>query len=325
MKYNLFELAVALPRAGTSHTVKIPEYGHKGLTFVEGRRGQPFVLNLRNNSAQRVLAVVSIDGLNVVDGEACTPQSRGYIIPGYSSVDIQGWRTSLDEIHNFKFEAKDQTSYAKISGSDTQNCGIIAAKFFNEVWKFPPSPSTVIREEHHHHHHHDHYPPTYPVPVPTPVYPWPWRPYWSEEPYRIWCSTSTSDLGCVGSSGPTGPVGPAGASATYSAAAAAAATPASADAFTKCAENIVRSTSLSQADIPDFKLGTGWGEAKIDRVTEAVFERDKELCTLSIYYAEAADLEKVGIVLAKDIAVTPPASPVLPQAFPGFCKPPISR
>jgi hypothetical protein len=312
MKYDLFELAVALPRAGTSHTIKIPEYGHKGLTFVEGRRGQPFVLNLRNNSAQRVLAVVSIDGLNVVDGEACTPQSRGYIIPGYSSVDIQGWRTSLEEVHHFKFEAKEQ-SYAKTSGGDAQNCGILSAKFFSEVWKFPPPP-TVIREEHHHHHDH------YPVPMPIPTYPWPWRPYWDDAPYyKIWCSTSTSDLGAAGNTGATGPVGPAGcpvgpagygASVTYSA-----------GDMSKCADT----NSLSQSDVPDFKLGTGWGETKVDRVTEAAFERDKELCTLSIYYAEAADLEKVGIKLEKEIAVTPPASLVLPQAFPGFCKPPISQ
>lgn len=82
---------------------------------------------------------------------------------------------------------------------------------------------------------------------------------------------------------------------------------------------------MSINDIPDFKLGTGWGEAKASFVNEIAFERDKELCTLLIYYAEAADLEKAGVVLKKELAVTPPASPVLPQAFPGFCKPPVSR
>jgi hypothetical protein len=83
--------------------------------------------------------------------------------------------------------------------------------------------------------------------------------------------------------------------------------------------------AAAPAQTPEFKLGTGWGEAKADSVSETVFEREKELCTLTLYYAESADLEKVGIRLAKELAVTPPATPALPQAFAGFCKPPFSQ
>ena len=133
MKYDLFELSVAVPSKHGS--TKIPEYGQKGLTFVEGRRGQKFTLKLRNDAAQRVMAVISIDGLSILDGEPCTERSRGYVIPAYSTVDIEGWRTSLSKIHEFTFEPKEQ-SYAKGSETNsTQNCGVIAAKFFSEKWK----------------------------------------------------------------------------------------------------------------------------------------------------------------------------------------------
>ena len=55
MKQNLFELSVTVPSSRGS--TKIPEYGHNGLTFVEGRKGQPYTIKLHNNSAHRVLAV----------------------------------------------------------------------------------------------------------------------------------------------------------------------------------------------------------------------------------------------------------------------------
>lgn len=312
MKYDLFELSVAVPsRHGTS---KIPEYGHKGLTFVEGRPGQPYTLKLRNDSAQRVLAVVSVDGLNVVDGQPCTPQGRGYIIPAYSAVDIDGWRTSLSEVHRFKFEGKDQ-SYSKSATGETQNCGIISAKFFSEK----PDPLQPYKEVHHHHHHYeDHwYPVPYPVyPRPTPIWPT-WR--------EIWYTSSAGPTGAVGASGPVGTTG------------------SLSDMTIKCASNtasgeytvsnsmgsggstLAANFMAATSDVPEFKLGTGWGEAKADSVSETKFEREKELCTLAIYYADAPALERVGIQLTKDVAVTTPAAPELPRGFPGFCKPPVSR
>lgn len=328
MKYDLFELSVAVPsKHGTS---KIPEYGHKGLTFVEGRLDQPYTIKLRNDSAQRVMALLSIDGLNVIDGEPCTPASRGYIIPAYTTVDIDGWRTSLAEIRRFKFEGK-AASYAKSMTGEVQNCGIISAKFFSEkfdILKVMQAAQAAKEKEEHHHHHHHHYHDEY-----WPY--WPYRPHphpiWPN-PYPVWYTTSLGASGNVGPSGVTG-------------------TPSDLSNITvKCASNVasgqytlsnsagpmyaaaasnaapaINMMSATQADVPDFKLGTGWGEAKADYVTETTFERDKELCTLAVYYAESSDLERVGIQLAKDVTVTPAPALVLPQAFSGFCKPPVSR
>lgn len=318
MKYDLFELSVAVPSKHGS--TKIPEYGVKGLTFVEGRRGQKFTLKLRNDAAQRVMAVISIDGLSVLDGEPCTDRSRGYVIPAYSTVEIEGWRSSLHKIHEFTFEAKEQ-SYAKGSETNsTQNCGVIAAKFFSEKWKpnvlLDAMKKTII-EEHHHHHHYPHY-----TPPPTP----PWRPQWPD----IWYTTCGGTV--AGSAAPNAApnvvrctlTNSMGQSQQYSA-------PISdTPSIMSCSLQPGVSTkaedaSLKQSDVPEFTLGTGWGQEKTDVVTETTFEIEKELCTLTVYYAEAAYMEKVGIVMKKEAAVTPPATPVLPQAFSGFCKPPVNR
>lgn len=292
MKKDSFELSIAVP--SPRGLTKIPEYGLNGVSYIEGRRDQKYVIKLRNDSARRVLALVSVDGLSVLDGEPCTPQSRGYILPAYSSTDIEGWRTNLSEVREFSFQPKEKSYAGGTATGDTKNCGVVAVKFFSEKVKpistyTPPPPS--IREDHHHHHHH-HYPPINVPPQPT----WPTVP---NQPF--WFGTPT----CVGAT----------------------------SGQMMCANNSLSQLespgcSISPTDssqVPEFALGTGWGAAKISMVSAATFDRDVELCTLELYYAEAATLEKSGVALVKKVAVTPPATPGLPQAFSGFCKPPVSR
>lgn len=315
MRYDLFELSVAVPSKHGS--TKIPEFGHKGLTFVEGRKGQRFTLKLRNDAAQRVMAVISIDGLSVLDGQPCTEKSRGYVIPAYSTVEVEGWRTSLSKVNEFTFETKEQ-SYAKTGETNsTQNCGVIAAKFFSEKIDFSALMKKFAqdhKEEHHHHHYHN------PPPAPRP-YPWPYSPIW-------YCATGAGTVGDQGVAGNAGtPIdtnmlrctltNSMGETVQYGSAAPASSEP-------KIMFNAT-SNNITQAEVPEFTLGTGWGNEKTDVVTETTFDVEKELCTLTLYYAEATYMEKVGIETKKEAAVTRPATPVLPQAFAGFCKPPVNR
>jgi len=130
----------------------VREYGHQGRAYIEGRKGSTFTLRFRNNSAQRVLAVPSVDGLSVVDGSPATHESRGYVVPGYSSVEFKGWRESLERSSEFVFSDRTK-AYASQTVGD-QNLGAIGVLVFGEVWKFPSLLSTI--QEHHHHHHHYH-------------------------------------------------------------------------------------------------------------------------------------------------------------------------
>lgn len=132
----------------------IKEYGHRGLTFIEGRKNQPYTIKFRNNSARRCLAVVSIDGVDVVDGKPATQESRGYIVPAYAAVEIKGWRTSTESVNDFVFTDKPEGYSAQTQGNDS-NSGVIAVKVFDEVWRIKDMNHMLrnVVEEHHHHHY----------------------------------------------------------------------------------------------------------------------------------------------------------------------------
>ena len=72
----------------------LPVYWHEGRAWIEGRPGNEYQIVVRNQAGADVLAVVSVDGVNVVTGETATPAQGGYVIDTWQSVDISGWRTS---------------------------------------------------------------------------------------------------------------------------------------------------------------------------------------------------------------------------------------
>jgi hypothetical protein len=58
----------------------------------------------KNNSGERVEAVVTVDGRDVVSGELGNYKTqRGYVIEAYGSVVIEGFRQSLDQVAAFRF------------------------------------------------------------------------------------------------------------------------------------------------------------------------------------------------------------------------------
>lgn len=183
MNINSFEMAVAIP--SRNGLTKIKEFGHGGNTYVESRDSQEFAIIFKNNSASRVLAIPSVDGLCTLDGESATEKSRGYVVPAYSSVEIKGWRTSLEDINAFVF-AKKEGSYSEGVGHGTQNCGVIAIKVIAE--KQPDILKSIFvnwpKTEHHHHH--------YPM-VP--------RPYWDYP--DIWCGPTDTIRCCADVGGST--------------------------------------------------------------------------------------------------------------------------
>lgn len=286
----------------------VREYGHQGRTYIEGKRGSRFTLKFRNNTAQRILAIPSIDGLSAVDGQPATGTSKGYIIPAYSSAEIKGWKQNLRETADFIFTDKSGSSYAAQTHG-AQNCGVIAVKVFAEKFVPPPPPPTpiVIREEHH--HHHDHYPH--------------W-PYWRPWPSIIYsCSTGNitsqglagqtvkSSLMCSSNAGPQytcnlGDLAHPGVTTREM------------DQSSQ-AVNAMFSQCLSAEDkTPEFTLGTGYGQVREDVVSEATFERGLELATFEIYYSDESALTAVGVPLNKAAQISKP----VPQAFGGFCRPP---
>lgn len=103
-------------------------YWHEGRAYVEGKPGNEYQIVVRNQAGQDVLAVVSVDGVNVVTGETAAPSQGGYVIDQWQSLDVAGWRKSLSRTAAFYFiEITD--SYAARTGRP-QNVGVIGAALY---------------------------------------------------------------------------------------------------------------------------------------------------------------------------------------------------
>lgn len=108
----------------------------RGDTYVAGEPGARYTLRVANRSGERVLVVLSVDGVNVVSGQTASPSQQGYVLAPWQQVDIRGWRKSLEETAEFYFtELPD--SYAARTGRPF-DVGVIGAAVFREVP--PPLP-----------------------------------------------------------------------------------------------------------------------------------------------------------------------------------------
>lgn len=117
-------------------------YHTDGNVYIEGRKGSPFELRIRNDNYYRVLAVPSVDGLSVMDGKEASSQSNGYIVEGFSSVTIPGWRLNNDKIAEFYFEGRKGEGYAARSGK-AGNEGVIGVMVYQEQPAYTYTSNTI--------------------------------------------------------------------------------------------------------------------------------------------------------------------------------------
>ncbi|MEP7042880.1 MAG: hypothetical protein ABI843_07440 [Dokdonella sp.] len=129
---NLLDLAVVDRDTGAT----LPTYADHGKLYVAGTPGHRYSVRLSNRSGGRVMAVLSVDGVNAVTGETASPEQSGYVLDAWESTEIAGWRKNLDEIAQFNFTAL-PNSYAARTGRPA-NVGVIGVAVFAErapVWR----------------------------------------------------------------------------------------------------------------------------------------------------------------------------------------------
>jgi len=107
-----------------------PTYAHRDRFYVAGNAGERYIIRITNPTANRIEAVVSVDGLDVVDGEAGDLRKRGYVVPPYGETRIEGFRTSHEDVATFRFSSV-KDSYAGKKGV-ARNVGVIAVALFEE-------------------------------------------------------------------------------------------------------------------------------------------------------------------------------------------------
>ncbi len=101
--------------------------------YFEAFRGGAYALRLRNHTNARVGVVVSVDGLNVVSGDRTDLSSHEpmYVLDPYETTTIRGWRTSLNEVRQFRF-VDEQRSYAERTGQANGDMGWVRVASFQE-------------------------------------------------------------------------------------------------------------------------------------------------------------------------------------------------
>lgn len=132
---------LALVDRDTAHT--LPEYRHRGRDWVAGTPGHRYAVRLTNTTGERVLVVLSVDGVNAVSGQTAAPSQAGYVLEPWESAEIGGWRKSLDDIAQFVFTDLPDSYAARTGRPD--NVGVVGIAVFRERWQRPlPPPASPV-------------------------------------------------------------------------------------------------------------------------------------------------------------------------------------
>ena len=115
---------------------RLQVYWHEGRAYIAGRPGNEYQVTLRSRQSEDVLAVVSVDGVNVITGETANPSQSGYVLAPRRGLDILGWRKSLSQTAAFYFTALPDSYAARTGRPD--DVGVIGVALFRR--KQQPQP-----------------------------------------------------------------------------------------------------------------------------------------------------------------------------------------
>lgn len=113
-------------------------YWHEGRAYVVGKPGNEYQVSLRNRQREEVLAVVSVDGINVITGQTAEPSQSGYVLSPRGAMDIQGWRRSLSQTAAFYFTSLPDSYAARTDRPG--DVGVIGVALFRKKFAAPPAP-----------------------------------------------------------------------------------------------------------------------------------------------------------------------------------------
>jgi hypothetical protein len=111
-------------------------YRYRGEYWVAGKPGARYGIEIHNRLGNRLLAVTSVDSVNVLSGETAAWNQTGYVIARNERYQIAGWRKSDTDVAAFTFTSL-PNSYASLTGRPG-NVGVIGVAIFREQ---PPQPS----------------------------------------------------------------------------------------------------------------------------------------------------------------------------------------
>ncbi len=107
-----------------------------GKVILTGEEDDRYSIILKNNTRQPLEFVVSVDGLDVMDGEPAAYSKRGYIVGPKRTMEVKGFRTSTSKVAAFRF-GRVPDSYAVLRHGDARNVGVIGVAVFSKGAKSP--------------------------------------------------------------------------------------------------------------------------------------------------------------------------------------------
>jgi len=125
----------------------LPVYPQGGRQWIVGTPGQEYGIRVCNTTGERVLAVMSVDGVNIVSGETASPSQSGYVLSANECYEINGWRKSNSTTAAFYFTELPDAYAARTGRPD--NVGVIGVAFFKEkpqraVYRDAPKISAAV-------------------------------------------------------------------------------------------------------------------------------------------------------------------------------------
>jgi len=108
----------------------LPVYWHAGRAYVVGKPGNEYQITVRNRQGEEVLAVMSVDGVNVITGETAAFQQSGYVLSPWRALEVKGWRKDLSRTAAFYFTSLPESYAARTGRPD--NVGAIGVALFRK-------------------------------------------------------------------------------------------------------------------------------------------------------------------------------------------------
>lgn len=310
----------------------VREHRKDGLAYIEARKGSSYSIKLKNHFNRRALAILSVDGIEVLTGKKAGEAESGYVLEPYSSIEIKGYRISDNEVATFVFGSgynsystyQGQQSGELKPGEKSPNNGVIGVRIILEKYTEPN-----------------------------------WNVHKGAHSMGRWMSSTGCLMGYSGymtssplkSSSSSRKMskghGAKGQSVGGSTMARGLSTTETnwvesdslrgsdpnevTNLYSLCSNGGLHGTLVGSVDftsaapiacaaaaVPDFEVGTEWGAKTEDRVKQVDFQPSEEVFEMALYYTTREALERIGIDFTSKKSVAG-----LPQAFGGkYCPAP---
>ena len=107
-------------------------YRAGGKIFVMGDHGSSYSLRLKNLTEHRLEVVISIDGLDILDGRPASVRKSGYVVAAKSTVTISGMKTG-GKLRSLKFgTVADSRAATAFGAAGARNVGVIGMAVYEE-------------------------------------------------------------------------------------------------------------------------------------------------------------------------------------------------